>query len=69
LKVTYHRLSEAKHAWHYIRQQLDASCELMDESTHEIVHLEHDNEQQDLELEERVVAIASLVQQVQVLQL
>jgi hypothetical protein len=41
----------------------------MDESTHEIVHLEHDNEQQDLELEERVVAIASLVQQVQVLQL
>jgi hypothetical protein len=32
----------------------------MDESTHEIVHLEHDNEQQDLELE-RVVAIASLV--------
>jgi hypothetical protein len=56
----YHRLSEADHTWHYIRQQLDASCELVDERTHVIVHLEHTNQQLDLELEERVVVIASL---------
>jgi hypothetical protein len=44
LKVVYHHLSEAEHAW-------------------------HTNEQQDLELEERAAVIASLEQQVQVLQL
>jgi hypothetical protein len=48
LKVAYHHLSEAEHAWHTN---------------------EHTNEQQDLELEERAVVIASLEQQVQVLQL
>jgi hypothetical protein len=69
LKVTYRRLSEAKHAWHYIHQQLDTSRELVDERTHVIIHLEHANEQQDLKLEESVVVIASLEQQVQVLQL
>jgi hypothetical protein len=31
-----------------------------------IIHLEHANEQQDLELKERAVVIASLEQQVQV---
>jgi hypothetical protein len=56
----YHRLSEAKHAWHYIRQQLDTSHKLVDERTHVIIHLEHANEQQDLKLEERVAVIASL---------
>jgi hypothetical protein len=65
LKVVYHRLSKAEHTWHYIRQQLDASHELVDERTHAIVHLEHTNEQQDLELEERAAVIASLEQQVQ----
>jgi hypothetical protein len=45
------------------------SRELVDERTHAIIHLEHANEQQDLELEERTVVIASLEQQVQVLQL
>jgi hypothetical protein len=68
LKVAYRRLNEAEHAWHYIRQQLDASREMVDEHTHAFVHLEHANMQQDLELEERAVVIASLEQQVQVLQ-
>jgi hypothetical protein len=45
LKVMYRRLSEAEHAWHYIRQQLDVSHELVDECTDAIVHLEHTNEQ------------------------
>jgi hypothetical protein len=69
LKVAYHHLSEAEHAWHYIRQQLDAPRGLVDERTHAIIHLEHVNEQQDLELQERASVIASLEQQVQVLQL
>jgi hypothetical protein len=60
LKVAYSCLSEAEHAWHYIHQQLDASCELDDKRTHAIVHLKHANEQQDLELEERAVVITSL---------
>jgi hypothetical protein len=38
--------------------------ELVDECTHVIIHLEHVSEQQDLELEERAAAIASLEQQV-----
>jgi hypothetical protein len=41
----------------------------VDERTHTIVHLQHTNEQQDLELKERAAMIVSLVQQVQVLQL
>jgi multidrug resistance efflux pump len=68
LKVVYHCLSDAEHAWHYIRQQLDASREMVDERTCAIIHLEHTNGQQDLKLE-RTMVIASLVQQVQVLQL
>jgi hypothetical protein len=51
LKVMYHFLSEAKHAWNYTHQQLDASREEVDERTHVIIHLEHANKQQDLELE------------------
>jgi hypothetical protein len=68
LKVVYHCLSDAEHAWHYIRQQLDASWEMVDERTRAIIHLEHTNGQHDLKLE-RTMVIASLVQQVQVLQL
>jgi hypothetical protein len=41
----------------------------VDDRTHMIIHLEHVNEQQDLELEERAAVIVSLEQQVQVLQL
>jgi adenosyl cobinamide kinase/adenosyl cobinamide phosphate guanylyltransferase len=44
LKVAYHRLSEAEHSWHYIRQQLDVSREMVDERTHVSVHLEYANE-------------------------
>jgi hypothetical protein len=58
----YRRLSEAEHAWHYIHQQLDASRELLDERALALVHLEHANKLQDLELEERIVVIASLEQ-------
>jgi hypothetical protein len=35
---------------------------MLDEHTHAIIHLEHHVEQQDLELEERVVTIADLEQ-------
>jgi hypothetical protein len=41
----------------------------VDERTHAIIYLEHVNEHQDLELEERAAVIASLEQQVQVLHL
>jgi hypothetical protein len=67
LKVVYRRLSENEHAWHYIHQQLDMSHEMVDERTHTIIHLEHTNEQQDFELVERTVVIASPEQQVQML--
>jgi hypothetical protein len=40
----YRYLSETQHTWHYIRQKLDASHELVDERTHAIVHLKHANE-------------------------
>jgi hypothetical protein len=69
LKVAYHHLSEAEQAWHYIHQQLDTSREMVDECTLVIVHLKYANEQHDLKLEERAAVIASLEQQVQVLQL
>jgi hypothetical protein len=62
LQVTYRRLSEAEHGWHYFRQQLDAACEVLDERTHAIIHLKYHVEQQDLELEERAATIADLEQ-------
>jgi hypothetical protein len=45
LKVMYHCLSKAEHAWHYIHQQLDTSHVEVDEHTHAIIHLMHANEQ------------------------
>jgi hypothetical protein len=66
LQVAYRRLSEAEHGWHYFRQQLDATREVLDERTHAIIHLEHHVEQQDLELEERAATIADQVLQLQV---
>jgi hypothetical protein len=62
MKVTYHRLSEAEHRWNYIRQQLDIACELVDEHTHTIIHLEHANELQGLMLKEGAAVITSLKQ-------
>jgi hypothetical protein len=44
LKVTYRCLSEAEHTWHYICQQHDMSCELVDEHSHVIIDLKHVNE-------------------------
>jgi hypothetical protein len=37
---------------------------MVDKCTHVIIHLEHANEQQDFELTERVVVVASLEKQV-----
>jgi hypothetical protein len=62
LKVVYCRLSEAEHGWNYTRQQLDVACVLVDVRTHAIIHLEHANEQQELELMERAAVIAPLEQ-------
>jgi hypothetical protein len=45
LRVAYRRLSEAEHGWHYFRQQLDASREMLDERTHMIIPLEQHVEQ------------------------
>jgi hypothetical protein len=42
---------------------------MVDKRTHTIIHLEHHVEQQDLDLEERVVTITTLEQQFQALQL
>jgi hypothetical protein len=69
LQVVYHRLSEAKHMWHYAHQQLDVAREMVDERTHAIIHLEHHVEQQDLDLTERAAMIVTLKQQLQALQL
>jgi hypothetical protein len=69
LKDMYHRLSKVEHRWNYSRQQLNAPCEVVDERTHAIIHLEHANERQDLNLEERAAVITSLEQQLQVVQL
>jgi hypothetical protein len=66
LQIMYRRLSEAEHGWHYFRQQLDASREMLDVRMHAIIHLEHHIEQQDLELEQRAATIANLEQQLQV---
>jgi hypothetical protein len=66
LKVTYHHLSKVEHGWNYTRQQLDLAREEVDTYTHTIMHLEHTNEQQDLELKERASMIATLEQQLQV---
>jgi hypothetical protein len=41
LQVVYRSLSEAEHEWHYFRQQLDTAREMLDESTHTIIYLEH----------------------------
>jgi hypothetical protein len=42
---------------------------MVDERTHTIIHLEHHVKQQDLDVEERAAMIATLGQQLQVLQL
>jgi TolA-binding protein len=66
LQVAYRRLSKAEHGWHYLRQQLDAAREMLDERTHVIIHLEHHVKQQGLELEGRAATITDLEQQLQV---
>jgi hypothetical protein len=51
------------------RQQLGATHVMVDERTHTIIHLEHHVKQQNLDLKERAVTIATLEQQLQALQL
>jgi hypothetical protein len=36
-QITYHRLTEAEHGWHYFRQQLDAARKVLDEHMHAII--------------------------------
>ena len=67
LQAVYRRLSEAEHGWNHTRQLLDITREEVDVRTHGIIHLEYAIEAQDVELEERVEAIATLEQQVQAL--
>jgi hypothetical protein len=69
LQVACRRLSEAEHEWNYARQQPNLAHKAVDTRTHMIVHLENTIEPQDLELEERAMTIATLEQQLQVLQL
>jgi hypothetical protein len=59
----YRCLSEAEHGWNYTRQLLDITREVVDVSTHGIIHLEHAIETQDDKLEERAEAITNLEQQ------
>jgi cell division FtsZ-interacting protein ZapD len=68
LQVSYHHLNEAERAWNYTRMLLDIIREEVDIHTHEIVHLEHHMELQDVELEERAETIADLEQQLLELQ-
>jgi hypothetical protein len=52
-------LSEAEHGWNYNRQLLDITHVEVDIHTHEIIHLEHAMETEDVKLEERVETIAN----------
>jgi hypothetical protein len=63
LQEVYRHLSNAEHGWNHTRMLLDIAREEVDIRTHEIVHLEHHVEAQDVELEERVEIIANLEQQ------
>jgi hypothetical protein len=66
LQDAYRCLSEAKHGWHYARQQLDAAHAMVDERTQAIIHMLHHVEQQDLDLEERATTITNQALQLQV---
>jgi hypothetical protein len=63
LQEVYRRLSDAEHGWYYTRLLLDITREEVETHTHGIVHLEHDMEAQDAELEERAEMITNLEQQ------
>jgi hypothetical protein len=69
LQVEYRRLNEAKDGWNFTRRQLDLIREVVDTCTNVIIHFEPAIEQQDLKLKERAVTIATLKQQLQVVQL
>jgi hypothetical protein len=69
LQVEYRHLNEAKDGWNFTHRQLDLIREVVDTYTNVIIHFEHAIEQQDLKLKERAVTIATLKQQLQVVQL
>jgi hypothetical protein len=63
LQEVYRRLSNTEHGWNHTRMLLDIAREEVDISTHRIIHLEHNVEVQDAELEERAKMITNVEQQ------
>jgi predicted RNase H-like nuclease (RuvC/YqgF family) len=63
LKEVYRRLGNAEHGWNHTRLLPDITREEVETRTHGIIHLEHQVEVQDAELEERAETIANLEQQ------
>jgi predicted RNase H-like nuclease (RuvC/YqgF family) len=63
LKEVYRRLGNAEHGWNHTRLLPDITWEEVETRTHGIIHLEHQVEVQDAELEERAETIANLEQQ------
>jgi predicted RNase H-like nuclease (RuvC/YqgF family) len=55
LKEVYHRLSNAEHGWNHTSLLLDITREEVEIRTHEIIHLEHQVETQDTELEQQLL--------------
>jgi cell division protein FtsB len=68
LKEVYRHLGNDEHGWNHTRLLLDITREEVETRTHGIIHLEHDVEAQDAELEERAETIANLERQLLELQ-
>jgi hypothetical protein len=68
LQGVYHCLSNVEHGWNHTRKLLDITREEVDIRTHRIIHLEHNVEVQDAELDERAEMITNLEQQLLELQ-
>jgi hypothetical protein len=68
LQEVYHHLSNVEHGRNHTRMLLDITHEEVEIYTHVIIHLEHHNEVQDAELEERAEMITNLEQQLLELQ-
>jgi hypothetical protein len=68
LKEVYRHLGNAKHGWNHSHMLLDITHQEVETHTHRIIHLEHQVEVQDVELEERAETITNLEQQLLELQ-
>jgi hypothetical protein len=62
LQEVYRRLSNAEHGWNHTCMLLDITREEVETRTYGIIHLEHNMEVQDAELEERAEMITNLEQ-------